>query len=132
MTTKKAKKIYVTDTEALQAAITETEGRATARTLGAEEAGHRLDQVVYNLLRSMPKKYLAGSKAVVHASTERLPQAYKYSADSTKARFEHDGKGWVLVEVVRDRLVQKSARYGVELSLTDTAKGWLVDSLAFV
>lgn len=132
MTKKTAKKIYAHDTEALQAAITEAEGRATARTLGAEDAADRLDDVACNALRDMPKKRLAGCRAVVHASTERLPNAYKYRADSTKAVFEHDGKDWVLVDIRRDGLVPRSVRFGVLLELAEAAKEWIVDSLAFV
>lgn len=129
---KKTAKINAHDTEALQAAITEKEGRASARTLSAEDAADRLDRVVYNALHNMPKKYLAGCRAIVHASTERLPNAYKYRADSTKAVFEHDGKDWMLAEIRRDGLVQKSARFGVQLDLTDTAKEWIIGYLAFV
>ena len=132
MAKKAAKKIYAHDTEALQAAITEKEGRASARTLGAEDAAYTLDSVVCNALHNLPKKYLAGCRAVVHASTERLPRAYNYRADSTKAVFEHDGKDWMLVEVRRDSLVQRSARFGVQLDLTEDAKNWIISNLAFV
>lgn len=132
MAKKTAKKIYAHDTEALQAVITETEGRASARTLSAEDAAYTLDSVVCNALHNMPKKYLAGCRATVHASTERLPNAYKYRADSTKAVFEHDGKDWMLVEVRRDGLVQRSARFGAQLELTEAAREWIIGSLAFV
>jgi len=132
MTTKKTKKIYSTDTEALQAAISEAEGRATARTLSAQSANDALESVVYDVLRRMPKKALAGCRATVHASNERLPRAYKYRAESTQAHFVHDGKGWLLESVERDTLVQKSTRYGVELVLTDDAKKYIIDKCAFV
>ena len=106
--TKKAKKIYSTNTEAIQAAISEAEGRATARTLSAQNANDALESVVYDVLRQMPKKVLAGCRAIVHASTERLPRAYKYRAESTQAHFVHDGKGWFLDSVERDTLVQRA------------------------
>ena len=132
MTTKKAKKIYSTNTEALQAAISGAEGRATARTLSAQNANNALEEVVFDVLRRMPKKYLAGCRATVHASNERLPQAYKYRAESTQAHFVHDGKGWLLESVERETLVQKAVRYGVELVLTDDAKQYILDRCAFV
>lgn len=126
------KKIYASNVEALRAAISEAEGKATARTLDAESVQDRLEQVVRDYLNDMPKKYLAGCKAIVHASTEKLPNAYKFQADSTKAVLEHDGKGWVLVRVERSRLVTRSVFHGVQLELTDDAKAWLINSVAFV
>lgn len=132
MATKKAKRIYSTDTEALQAAISEAEGRAAARTLSAQNANNALEEVVFSVLHRMPKKYLAGCRATVHASTERLPRAYKYRAESTQAHFIHDGKGWLLESVERDTLAQKSVRYGVELALTDEAKKYIIAQCEFV
>ncbi len=131
--TKKATKIYSTDTEKLNAAIIEAEGRATARTMNAEDVDGILTRIVARYLNDMPKKALAGTTATIHASTEKLPSAYKYSADSTHAEFMHDGKGWFLVSVWRGTLRQSSrAKEGVELDLSDTAKEWLLDSLRFI
>lgn len=132
MATKKAKKIYSTNTEALQAAISEAEGRATARTLSAQNANDALEEVVFSVLHRMPKKHPVGCRATVHASTERLPRAYKYRAESTYAHFVHDGKGWLLESVERDTLVQRAVRYGVELVLTDDAKKFIIDQCTFV
>jgi hypothetical protein len=131
--TKKATKIYSTDTEKLNAAIIEAEGRATARTMNAEYVDSKLFYVVNRYLNGLPKKALTGTRATVHASTEKLPSSYKYRAESTQAEFLHDGKGWVLVSVWRGTLRQSSAaKEGVELELTDTAKEWLLDSLKFI
>lgn len=130
--TKKASKIYSTDTDKLNAAITEAEGRATARTMNAEYVGSKLFYVVNRYLNGMPKKALAGTRATIHASTKKLPSSYKYRAESTQAEFLHDGKGWALVSVWRGTLRQSSAaKEGVELELSDTAKEWLLDSLRF-
>lgn len=131
--TKKASKIYSTDTDKLNAAITEAEGRATARTMNAEYVGSKLFYVVNRYLNDMPKKALTGTRATVHASTKKLPSSYKYRAESTQAEFLHDGKGWTLVSVWRGTLRQSSAaKEGVELELSDTAKEWLLDSLRFI
>ena len=130
---KKTAKIYSTDTDKLNAAITEAEGRATARTMSAEYADSKLFYVVNSYLNGMPKKALTGTRATVHASTEKLPSSYKYRAESTQAEFMHDGKGWFLVSVWRGTLRQSSAaKEGVELELSDTAKEWLLDSLRFI
>ena len=131
--TKKAFKIYSTDIEKLDDAIIEAEGRSTARTMDAGYVDSKLYYVVTRYLNNMPKKALAGTRATVHASTEKLPRSYKYRAESTQAEFLHDGKGWMLVSVWRGTLRQSSAaKEGVELELSDTAKEWLLDSLKFI
>lgn len=131
--TKKAAKIYSTDTKALDEAISNAEGRATARTMNAEYVGSKLFYVVNRYLNGMPKKALTGTHATVHASTEKLPSSYKYRAESTQAEFLHDGKGWMLVSVWRGTLKQSSTnKEGVELDLSDTAKEWLLDSFRFI
>lgn len=131
--TKKAAKIYSTNLEALAEAISNAEGRATARTMSAEYVDSKLFYVVNRYLNGMPKKSITGTRATIHASTEKLPSSYKYRAESTQAEFMHDGKGWVLVSVWRGTLKQSSAaKEGVELELSDTAKEWLLDSLKFI
>lgn len=131
--TKSANKIYTDNFEAIEAKIQEAQGRATARTLTAEGVAERLEAVAYNDLRGITKKALAGTRATVHGSTDKLPSAYKYPAESTQVVVEHDGKGWVLVEARRDRLAQKgSGLRGVELALSDSAKEWVINSLRFV
>lgn len=131
--TKKATKIYSTNLEAIAEAISNAEGRATARTMNAEYVGSKLFYVVNRYLNDMPKKALTGTRATIHASTKKLPSSYKYHAESTQAEFMHDGKGWALVNVCRDTLKQSSsAKEGVELELSDTAKEWLLDSLKFI
>lgn len=78
------------------------------------------------------KKDLAGTRVRVHASTEKLPSSYRYRADSTQAVAEHDGKGWILVEVVRDTLRQSSAsKYGLEIELSEGARAHILATLAF-
>ena len=131
--TKKATKIYSNNTEAIAEAISNAEGRATARTMNAEYADAKLFHIVNKYLNGMPKKALTGTRATIHASTEKLPSSYKYRAESTQAEFLHDGKGWTLVSVWRGTLKQSSAnKEGVELELSDTAKEWLLDSLKFI
>lgn len=78
------------------------------------------------------KKDLAGTRVRVHASTEKLPSSYRYHADSAQAVAEHDGKGWILVEVVRDTLRQSSAnKYGLEIEPSESARAHIIATLAF-
>lgn len=81
-------------------------------------------------LNGISSKVLKGSKAVYHASNERLPRSYKYQADSTQIALEHDGKDWFIVDVSRKALRQAAKfRLGIELTLSDTAKEWLLNDL---
>lgn len=126
------RKLYSTDTERLNAAIAEAEGKARERCMTATECAERLEGAE-RYMHNPSKAALKGCKCRVHASNESLPRSYKYPAVSTQADFEHDGKGWVLVSVSRDRL--KSAaklcyRNHVEMTLSDSAKDWILADMA--
>lgn len=128
----KAKKIYSTDTDALNEAIREAEGRATARTIDAEEVNEKLKRAE-TMMNWPPKKALAGTKIHVHASTQKLPNAYKYKADSTQVLFEHDGKGWKFVCAGRYTLKQSSdsSKIGVEIEASEATKEHMLSYIKF-
>lgn len=129
----KEKKLYVNEKnlDAIKAAIDSAEGKATARTLTAADLLSKL-AAAERTLYYPSKKDLAGTRVRVHASTEKLPGSYRYRADSTQAVCEHDGKGWVLVEVVRDTLRQSSeSKYGLEIEPSDSARDHIMATLAF-
>ena len=75
---------------ALEAALKEANGRATARTLDVDDIIKYLRGYMYRL--DITKKALTGTEVTEHASMEQLPRAYKWNADSTKATFVFDGK----------------------------------------
>ena len=129
----KAKKLYVNEKnhEAIQAVIDTAEGKATARTLSVIDLESKLGSAE-KLLMWPSKKDLAGTRVRVHASTEKLPSSYRYRADSTQAVAEHDGKGWILVEVVRGTLRQSSAiKFGLEIEPSEGARAHILATLAF-
>jgi hypothetical protein len=129
----KAKKLYIDEKnrDAIQAAIENAEGKATARTLTVADLESKLGSAE-RMLMWPSKKDLAGTRVRVHASTEKLPSAYRYRADSTQAVCEHDGKGWILVEVERDTLRQSSAnKYGLEIEPSEGARAHILATLAF-
>lgn len=129
----KEKKLYVNEenVEAIKAAIDAAEGKATVRTLTVDDLTEKLDDAE-RVLMWPPKKDLAGTRIRVHASTEKLPSAYRYRADSTQAVCEHDGKGWVLVEVVRDRLRQSAVyKRGLEIEPSEGARAHMLATIAF-
>lgn len=126
------KKIYSTDTDRLNAAIAEAEGRAKERCMTAADCAGRLEGAE-RYLHNPSKAALKGCKCRVHASNESLPHSYKYPASSTQAEFEHDGKGWVLVRVSRDRLKSSAKlcyRNNIEMTLSDSAKEWILADMA--
>jgi hypothetical protein len=124
------KKVYIRNIEAANEMIKAAEGRATARTASAEALLAAFDQLRIERLNGISSKALKGSKAIYHASSERLPRSYKYQADSTQIALEHDGKDWFIVDVSRKTLRQTAKlRLGIELTLSDTAKEWLLNDL---
>lgn len=129
----KSKKLYINgkNLEAIKVTIETAEGKATARTLTVPDLLSKL-AAAERMLMYPSKKDLAGTRVRVHASTEKLPSAYRYPADSTQAVAEHDGKGWILVEVVRDTLRQSSAiKYGIEIEPSEGARAHILATLAF-
>ena len=130
MKEKKEKKIYSTDLPELQSKLDEVQNRCTTRLIDAETCQKKLESIVWDRLDGMPKKYLAGTTIVLHSSTERLPRAYKYPAESTKVTFVHDGKGWVYFKADRSTLDSSNFRaHCAELKLTDAAKEWILNNL---
>ena len=129
----KEKKLYVNEKNlvVIKSAIEAAEGKAAVRTLTVDDLTEKL-AAAERMLYYPSKKDLAGTRVRVHASTEKLPSAYRYKAESTQAVVEHDGKGWVLVEVVRERLRQSSAsKYGLEIEPSDSARDHIMATLAF-
>lgn len=121
----KSKKIYLHDAERLQSVINHAEGRATQRCISAADCAERLDRC--NLC-GMPKYRLKGCTVIIHGSNDRMPQSYRYPAQCTQVTFRHDGKDWVFASAKRDYIhVHTSSRHGVEYTLTDEAKDWLVE-----
>lgn len=126
-----AKKIYSTDTDRLNAAIAEAEGRAKERLMTAADCAGRLEGTERSL-HNPSKAALKGCSCRVHASNG-LPHSYKYPAQSTQVEFEHDGRGWVLVRVSRDKLKSSAKlcyRNNVEMTLSDSAKEWILADMA--
>lgn len=104
----------------LVAALAEANGRATARTLLADECAEYLAK--FEGHTAISKKAMAGTIVTVHGAMEQLPRAYKYRADSTKASFQYDGKTWRFLNAERSILRQHSSWVHVIASFSPTAK----------
>lgn len=110
--------------KSLSGKLNELQKRCKERLLSVDDCGKYLTYVENNL--GISKKEMTGTKVVVHASMEKLPHSYKYSANSTKAVFTFDGKHWRYLTAYRDRLVQKSNYFHCEIELSDSAKEGIV------
>lgn len=104
----------------LMAALEEANGRATARTLSADECAEYI--AAFEERTGISKKAMAGTIVTVHGSMEQLPRAYKYHADSTKASFQYDGRTWRFLSAERSTLRQHSSYLHVIASFSQTAK----------
>ena len=104
----------------LVAALAEANGLATARTLSADECAEYISS--FEEHTAVSKKAMAGTIVTVHGSMERLPKAYRYRADSTKAAFQYDGKTWQFLSAERSTLKQRSSYVHVIASFSPTAK----------
>ena len=129
--------IYVTDTCLLNERLDSIQNRCKRRTLTADKCNCVLNKDLKNRYLvgypfcSIPNTRLKGTKVIIHASMERMPQIYKYKASETNATFGFDGKGWRFIECRRDYIRPSSkARLNVELELSDSAKNYILDSFA--
>ena len=125
--------IYSTDTELIESKLNEAQGRCKERLFYAGDCDGILRDIHCAKLHSIPKKDLKGTMIILHASMDRMPQAYKHPATETSITFTHDGKGWRFIECNRDRIKPSSkARYNAEVFLSDSAKQAILDSLLIV
>lgn len=86
-------------TEAIKAA----EGRATARTITADDIINECDRQLvrlYGLGASLDE--LDGTEIHVDVNAQDFPNAYKYTPVSTHFRATYSGKKWRLTDVFRD------------------------------
>jgi hypothetical protein len=110
--------------KALNDKLNELQNRSKERLLSVESCAEHLTKVENCL--GITRKAMTGTKVVVHASMEKLPHAYKYAANSTKAVFTFDGKHWRFLTAYRDRMVQRSNYFHSEIELSDSAKEGII------
>lgn len=102
------KPLPVTAAEEITAALAEVNGRATSHTFTyasdvqhlALEAEKRLDAL------HIPKAARAGA-VFIGESGERLPNAYKYAAQTTTVTLVRKGKGWFVRHIARSSLYSR-------------------------
>lgn len=117
------KKIIITNTEKLDAAIKEAEGKATARTVTAKEIVSTLDRI------RVPKSRLNGTK-VFWDGGQTFPSAYKYRPDSTHWEAENVKGKWYVTSICRATCPNRS-RSGM-IQYSDAAKEWLLEQASII
>lgn len=97
-------KIYVRETERLNALLTARQGRATTRTLTATEVqGYVKEAEVRLTAVGVAKGDFKDVKIVINPVANRQPTAgaYKYHADATEVVVEKNSVGWFVSSVAR-------------------------------
>lgn len=103
-------------------AIKEAEGRATVRTIDADDILHRLAQIEDTL--HISKKAMQGVVVSVDLHAQTFPNAYKYQPQSTQFVAEFAAGHWSLLHVFRGRC--GGPRCEMRVTLTDEAKAALI------
>ena len=97
-------KINTANTDKINAAIKAAEGRATARTITANDIGAEIIRLNRWLdANSVPLKVRAGLTFCVDPNAQSFPSSYQYTPESTQIRLTigADGKTYFLTRVGR-------------------------------
>ena len=117
-------KILITNTEKLKAAIKEAEGRATARTVKADD----IEYIIGKVSKGIAKAKLSGTK-VYYSGAEHFPNAYKYRPESTHWTAENINGRWYVIDIFRGICPNRINNTMVEYS--DAAKAAIIDKASF-
>ena len=116
------KKINITDTEKLTAALEEAQVKAKTRTVSAKNVADMCAEVTKKL--NIPAAKMKGVSFVADYHAQHFPSAYKYTPMSTVIRCEFSGKCWFLTEIWRDGCFAPTKKYRV--TLTEDAKAAII------
>jgi len=94
-------KINTTNTEKVNQAITETEGRATARTICMDDVQTAIKSIEKRLSLLLFKKDWKGLKFGVDSNAQSFSSSYKYTPYSTQIVLERGATGWFVTEIYR-------------------------------
>lgn len=93
-------KVIEGNRDRINAAISESEGRATVRRICFDDIVSALAQ--YERELGIPKTSMTGIELDLDINAQTFPGAYKYTPDSTHARVVRTASGWALTHVTRD------------------------------
>ena len=118
-------KINIENTEKLEGALKEAQGKATARTIDVDRILGVLKYVEKRL--GIGKAALKGTK-VHFTGAEKFAKAYRFTPESTHFEAEYNGKTWFVTSITRDTCPQRQD--AIEVTLSDTAKDAVLKSLS--
>lgn len=104
-------KINTNNTEAINTAIAEVEGLATARTITATDIQDAVEYIEKGLTGLMPKNKWQKLRFAVDPNAQSFPAAYKYTPESTQFVLERGSKDWFVVKIERDRCQGPTMQY---------------------
>ena len=111
---------------ALESAIRIAEGRATARTITAQDIIDTIDKVQNHLeFLSGIKKDMVGTIFTADINQQRFPRAYKYTPESTHFSAYLARDGWRVSEISREACRNRAAGTGISIRLTEATKAKL-------
>lgn len=110
------------NSEKITDAIRDAEGRATARTITAQNVIDTARKITRRL--GIPKKYMIGITASVDYHAQNFPNAYKYTPESTQFRMIYTASGWALTSISRETTRRPSR--AVDIFLTDDARAMII------
>jgi len=119
-----AKESFEKTAEQLTAEIKKAEGRATARTITAENLVETLIEIENRL--GITKKSMEGIRVVVDYNAQTFPSAYKYRPESTFFVAVYN-KGWKLTDIRRDWT--RSPKQAVQIEHTEDSKKAIIDRM---
>ena len=107
----------------LTEAIKSAEGRATARTITAQQVIDELAGITAGL--GIAKKTLVGAEISMDLNAQAFPRSYKWTAQSTILRAEYKTAGWTVTDVRRGDTRKPANR--VDLTLPAAAEQAILD-----
>lgn len=108
----------------VNAAIQEAEGKATARTITAEDIARTLIRIEDSL--NISKKAMDGIKVTADINSQKFPKAYKYTPESTHFKAEYKNGSWRLTDIYR---AECKLSFHIHIEHTDGSKKALIDKL---
>ena len=117
-------RINLTNNAKVTEAIKKAEGRATARTVSAEDIVKALAKI------KVPKSKLNGT-IVQWDGAEHFPNAYKYRPESTHWVAENVNGRWYLIDVFRDTCPNRDT-WRMQIDYGEEAIGWILEHEKYV
>lgn len=109
----------------LTLAIKEAEGRASARTITAEEILSTLIRIEDDL--HISKKAMNGINVTVDINSQSFPKAYKYTPESTHFSAEYKNGSWRLTDIYR---AECKSSFHIHIEHTEESKKAIIERLS--